>query len=68
MGNKSAPGKRCFQEFISEYIPGNQGNIVDVYTGDILGQHGGLHHWTLGQSAKLNIDCHKYGKDQAVRS
>jgi len=60
VGKKSAPGKRGFQEFISEYIPENPGDFVDVDTGDVVGQHCGLHHWTLGQNARLNIDANKY--------
>jgi len=60
VGKKSAPGKRGFQEFISEYIPENPGNFVNIDTGDVVGQHAGLHHWTVGQNAKLNIDDKRY--------
>jgi len=60
VGKKSAPGKRGFQEFISEYVPENPGNFVNIDTGEVLGRHAGLHHWTLGQKTKLNIDDNKY--------
>jgi len=60
VGKKSAPGKRGFQEFISEYVPENPGNFVDIDTGEVLGQHSGLHHWTLGQKTKIARDFHKY--------
>jgi len=60
VGKKSAPGKRGFQEFISEYVPENPGNFVNIDTGEVLGRHAGLHHWTLGQKTKLNIDEKKY--------
>jgi len=60
VGKKSAPGKRGFQEFISEYIPEQPGNFVDIDTGEVIGQHGGVHLWTLGQSAKLNVNQNKY--------
>eukprot|EP00092_Neocalanus_flemingeri_P021489 GFUD01023303.1.p1 GENE.GFUD01023303.1~~GFUD01023303.1.p1 ORF type:complete len:426 (-),score=120.25 GFUD01023303.1:125-1402(-) len=60
VGKKSAPGKRGFQEFISEYIPDNPGDLVDIDTGLVLGQHSGLHHWTVGQKTKLHRDFHSY--------
>jgi len=60
VGKKSAPGKRGFQEFISEYVPENPGNFVNIDTGEVLGIHAGLHHWTLGQKTKLKIDGKKY--------
>jgi len=44
-------GKRRdgFQEFISGYVEDNPGQVVDVDDGSVVGQHRGLHHWTLGQ-------------------
>jgi len=60
VGKKLAPGKRGFQEFISEYVPENPGNFVNIDTGEVLGIHAGLHHWTLGQKTKLKIDGKKY--------
>jgi len=60
VGKKSAPGKRGFQEFISEYIDENPGNFIDIDTGEILGKHSGMHHWTVGQSIKLNLNQNKY--------
>lgn len=60
VGKKSAPGKRGFQEFISEYIDENPGNFIDIDTREILGKHSGMHHWTIGQSAKLNLNQNKY--------
>ena len=60
VGKKNAPGKRGFQEFISEYLEDNPGNIVDIDTGNIVGQHRGLHQWTIGQKSRTNIDANKY--------
>ena len=60
VGKKNAPGGRGFQEFISEYLEDNPGNIVDIDTGNVVGQHRGLHQWTIGQKSRTNIDSNKY--------
>ncbi|XP_049539557.1 mitochondrial tRNA-specific 2-thiouridylase 1 [Anopheles darlingi] len=46
-------GKRSFQQFIAEYIDTKPGPFVDVDTGRVVGQHVGLHHWTVGQKCKI---------------
>lgn len=46
-------GKRNFKEFISEYIGNNSGDFIDIESGKILGQHDGIHNYTLGQNIKL---------------
>ncbi|CAH1117218.1 unnamed protein product [Phaedon cochleariae] len=46
-------GSRNFQNFIQEYISDKPGNFVDIDTGKIVGQHKGVHQWTLGQRTKL---------------
>jgi tRNA (5-methylaminomethyl-2-thiouridylate)-methyltransferase len=46
-------GDRTFQDFISEYIDVKPGNFVDINSGKIVGQHLGIHNWTLGQRAKI---------------
>jgi len=60
VGKKSAPGRRGFQEFISEYLEDNPGNFINIDTGAVIGQHRGLHHWTIGQKSRTNIDSNKY--------
>ncbi|KAF7265185.1 mitochondrial tRNA-specific 2-thiouridylase 1 [Rhynchophorus ferrugineus] len=46
-------GSRNFQNFITEYIKDKSGNFVDIETGKVVGQHRGLHQWTIGQRSKL---------------
>ena len=53
VGKKRAPGNRGFQEFIADYIPARPGNFVDIDTGQVVGQHQGVHQWTIGQRAKI---------------
>jgi len=60
VGKKSAPGRRGFQEFISEYIDDNPGDMIDIDTNKVVGQHKGLHHWTIGQKSRTNLDSNKY--------
>ncbi len=47
-------GERNFGEFIGRYIPDAPGPIV-TDTGDVIGHHRGLHHYTVGQRRGLGI-------------
>lgn len=42
-------GKRKFSRFISQYIPDNVGVVKSIETDEIIGEHRGLHLYTLGQ-------------------
>lgn len=42
------------QTFLDKYIPPQAGDIVDR-TGKVLGQHQGVHHYTIGQRKGLGI-------------
>lgn len=48
-------GERHFKEFMSNYIPKNEGNIIDIETKKVLGKHHGVMFYTLGQRKGLNI-------------
>ncbi len=61
-------GKRQFQEFLENYIPNQPGNIIDIKTKKIVGQHIGTMYYTLGQNKDLHLSgqANKYfvcGKD-----
>ena len=47
-------GERDFNEFLSNYLPAQPGNIVDT-NGNILGKHEGLMYHTIGQRRGLGI-------------
>ncbi len=49
-------GKRRagFQGFIREYLEPRAGDIVDIDSGRVVGQHQGVHLWTLGQRLRLS--------------
>lgn len=55
-------GERKFRKFLSEYLPGKKGKIVDT-EGKIIGEHLGLMYYTLGQRKGLGIGGVK-GEDQ----
>ncbi|CAF0729186.1 unnamed protein product [Rotaria sp. Silwood1] len=42
-------GKRKFSRFISQFIPDNIGYIKLIETNEIIGEHYGLHCYTIGQ-------------------
>lgn len=47
-------GERPFREFLSQYIPVKTGEIRSI-EGEILGEHQGVHFYTLGQRQGLGI-------------
>lgn len=47
-------GERDFNEFLSNYLPSQSGEIKS-FDGDVLGKHDGLMYYTLGQRKGLGI-------------
>lgn len=39
--------------FFLQYIQKREGHFIDIDTGQIVGEHGGLHKWTVGQRCCL---------------
>ncbi|WHX48021.1 tRNA 2-thiouridine(34) synthase MnmA [Paenibacillus woosongensis] len=48
-------GERNFREFLSQYLPAQSGDMVDIVTGEVKGRHDGLMYYTLGQRQGLGI-------------
>lgn len=48
-------GERNFTKFLQNYLPAQEGNIVDIETKKVLGKHIGLMYYTIGQRKGLNI-------------
>ena len=42
-------GKRNFNDFIDQYLPKREGEIVDLESNEQLGEHTGIHNYTIGQ-------------------
>ena len=52
-------GERHFKEFLTNYMPKEDGDIVDISTGKVLGKHNGLMYYTIGQRKGLDIGGNK---------
>ena len=48
-------GERNFKEFLKNYIPAQNGDIVDIETGRVIGHHEGAMYYTIGQRKGLGI-------------
>ena len=48
-------GERNFKKFLTNYLPNQPGDIIDIDTNEILGTHTGLMYYTIGQRRGLNI-------------
>ena len=48
-------GERNFRQFLQNYIPAKDGDIVDIETGRVLGKHVGSMYYTIGQRRGLGI-------------
>lgn len=53
-------GKRKFSDFMSEYVDPMPGDFIDIDTGQIIGQHQGIHEYTIGQRALIPGQKHKF--------
>ncbi|KAK4296636.1 hypothetical protein Pmani_030882 [Petrolisthes manimaculis] len=47
-------GNRNFKDFLSEYLEDQPGSLIDVDTNEVVGEHKGLHLWTIGQRCHCN--------------
>lgn len=48
-------GERNFKQFLNNYLPSKEGDIVDITTGDVLKKHDGILYYTVGQHRGLDI-------------
>lgn len=53
-------GKINVLNFLMSKIPKKTGQIVDIETGDIVGEHNGVYFYTIGQRAKLPNQSEAY--------
>lgn len=49
-------GERHYQEFVRNYLKPNPGDIIDVETKEVIGQHTGLMNYTIGQRRNVGIN------------
>ncbi len=48
-------GERNFKQFLSQFLPAQPGDMIDIRTGDVKGRHDGLMYYTFGQRQGLGI-------------
>lgn len=48
-------GERNMTKFLENYLPNQEGSIVDIATNKTIGKHIGLMYYTIGQRRGLNI-------------
>jgi tRNA-uridine 2-sulfurtransferase len=48
-------GERNFQKFVSNYLKGNPGDIIDIETKKKVGTHIGLMNYTIGQRRNVGL-------------
>ncbi len=48
-------GERNFKEFLHNYLPAKDGDIIDVSTKEVVGRHMGVMYYTIGQRKGLGI-------------
>lgn len=48
-------GERNFKQFLNNYLPAKEGDIIDIVTGETLKKHDGVLYYTVGQHRGLNI-------------
>lgn len=53
-------GERNFRQFLANYIPMKEGDIVDT-EGNVVGRHNGVFYYTIGQRKGLGIGGSKDG-------
>jgi len=58
-------GQVRMSDFLREFIPDRTGPIVDT-GGRVIGEHPGLHHFTLGQRRGLRIPSNTFGRAYVV--
>ncbi len=48
-------GERNFREFLKNYIPMQEGDIIDIDSKEVIGRHQGVYFYTIGQRKGLGI-------------
>lgn len=60
-------GERPFKEFLMRYLPAQKGEIRELDSGRVLGEHDGMTYHTIGQRKGLHIGGIKGGKGSRSR-
>ncbi|MEG1150740.1 MAG: tRNA 2-thiouridine(34) synthase MnmA [Malacoplasma sp.] len=53
-------GEQNFNKFLENYLPHNEGQIIDIETKKIIGAHKGLWFYTIGQRKNIGLHGNDY--------
>ena len=48
-------GERNFKDFLKNYLPAKEGDIINIENKEVIGKHQGLMYYTIGQRRGLDI-------------
>lgn len=48
-------GERNFKQFLTNYLPNQPGDVINIDTNEVIGKHSGLMYYTIGQRRGLDI-------------
>lgn len=52
--------KKKFSSFLQQYIDQPPGQVIDLDSGKLIGQHDGLYGYTIGQASRICYGSHKW--------
>ncbi|KLL03127.1 MAG: tRNA-specific 2-thiouridylase MnmA [Mycoplasmataceae bacterium CE_OT135] len=52
-------GERKFAQFLTNYLPPKEGDIIDIDSGKIKGKHSGAYYFTIGQRQGIGLQGEK---------